>query len=366
MKIPLVDLKRQYIGLKPKIDKSVQEVCLSGNFGLGKEVSKFETSFSRYCNTKYAIGVASGFDAILLILRALDIKEGDEIITVANTFISTILPIIYLKAVPVFVDINPLTNNINVNKIEPLITSRTKAILPVHLYGYPADMDSLKKISKKYNLFLIEDACQAHGSEYKNKRCGSLSDAAAFSFYPAKNLGAFGQAGAVLTNDAKIAKKVKILREIGQEKKYEHTMLGYNSRLDSIQAAILSVKLNLLDRWNKRRNKIAEKYTKLLTHKVKKPTVEENYHTNFHVYCIETSKRNQLKSFLERAGIECGIHYPIPLHLQKSMKSVRFKRGELTVTESKAKNILSLPIFPEMSDSEVEYVVRNVNKFFES
>lgn len=366
MNIPLVNLVRQYKKIEHEIKKATEAVYERGDFVLGQDVTLFEKEFAVYCGTKYAIGVASGFDAILLLLRALNIGKGDEVITVANTFISTILPILYVGAIPVFVDIDPISKSMDVKKMKNAISNKTKAILPVHLYGYPVDIDAIKETIKGRNIFLIEDAAQAQGSSYKGKKCGNLADAAAFSFYPGKNLGAYGEAGAVVTNNEDLAEKINVLRNVGQNKKYYHSTLGYNSRLDTLQAAILRVKLRYLDEWNERRREHAKLYNSLLLESVIIPQEEINYKTNYHVYCIETKKRDAFAKRLAEKGIATGIHYPVPIHMQAAMKDVRFKKHDLRITEEKAKNILSLPMFPELQKKEIIYISDSIKAFVNS
>lgn len=364
--IPLVDLKRQYQGLKKEIDDAVGKVLTQGNYILGNEVDTFEKSFADYIGTKYCIGVASGTDALLLSLKSLNVGPGDEVITVANTYIATILPIIYLGAKPVLVDIDPQTYQMDTEKLEKAITRKTKAILPVHLYGIPASMDKINLIAKKHNLFVVEDACQAHGASIKGKKCGSFGDIAAFSFYPGKNLGAAGDGGAVVTNDKNLAETINKLRNVGQSEKYKHDLLGYNSRLDTIHATILSVKLQKLDQWNEQRRKVANLYYQLLTGLpiILPPTLNEVLKENFHLYVIRTEKRDELLQYLRNNGIFCGIHYPIPVYLQKSMMRLQYKSGSFPVTEKYAKEILSLPMFPELSEKEVQNICLLIHNFF--
>lgn len=364
MKIPLVDLRRQYPKIKQDIDKAVTRVLKDGNFILGNQVEEFEAEFAKYCQRKYCIGVASGSDALLLSLRALGIKGGDEVITPANTFISTVFPIMYLGAKPVFVDIKD-NYQIDPKKIEEAISAKTKVILPVHLFGIPAPMDEILKIAKKYKLFVLEDAAQAHGASVNSKKCGSFGDLAAFSFYPGKNLGAGGDAGAIVTNNKKLSDMIRKMRNIGQSKKYIHQIVGYNSRLDTIQAAILLVKLKELDSWNKKRNQVANLYNKLLANLPIKlpPKLEVKYFANYHLYVIRTKKRDQLMDYLKGQGIYCGIHYPLPVHLQESTKQLNYRRGDFPITEQFAKEILSLPIFPELSEKEVKYISSKIRKF---
>ena len=274
------------------------------------------------------------------------------------------LPILYVGATPVFVDIDPQTKSMDINALDNAITSKTCAIIVVHLFGYPVDIDAIKKKIKGKNILIIEDAAQAHGSIYKGGKCGSLGDGAAFSFYPGKNLGAYGEAGAVVSNNKKFIDTVKILRNVGQNKKYNNSLLGYNSRMDTMQAAILRVKLTYLDKWNNKRRAHAKKYSLLLSDIVELPTTNKYYDSNYHIFCIEVEKRDQLLEYLEAKEIFCGIHYPIPVHLQPCMKNVKYKKGTLAITENKAKRILSLPMFAELTDDEIAYICQNIKTFF--
>lgn len=366
-KIPLVDLKKQYLEIHKDVDSAVKKVLSNANFILGEEVTKFEKDFAKYIGVKYCVGVASGWDAIFLILKALGVKQGDEIIIPANTFIATVLPVIALGAKPVLVDIDPTTSLIDLNLLKKSITSKTKVIIPVHLCGYPCDMDEIMKMAKKKKIFVLEDACQAHGSAYNGKKCGSFGIASAFSFYPGKNLGAGGDAGAVVTNSSKIATLVRTMRDVGQNKKYHHAMFGLNSRLDTIHAAILSVKLKKLDEWNDNRIKIANLYTKLLSDLPIETPFDSgsNYKTNFHLYVIKTKKRDDLMKFLDKHGVHCGIHYPLPLHKQKALASLDYKKTDFPNTSKAANEILSLPMYPQLKNSEVVYISKLIHKFYE-
>lgn len=365
-KIPLVDLSKQYKSIKKDVLFGVTKVLSKGNFILGEELAEFENSFAGYCNVKHCVGVASGTDALLLSLRALGVGPGDEVITVANTFIATVLPIVYLGAKPVLVDINPDTYEMAPQKVENAITKRTKVIIPVHLFGMPAPMREIMKIARRHKLFVLEDACQAHGSSINGKQCGSFGDIAAFSFYPAKNLGAAGDGGMVTTNKKLLADKVSMMRDVGQSKKYIHDVVGYNSRLDTLHAVVLSVKLKKLDEWNKKRNQIANLYRKFLsdTPVILPPEIPNGYVTNYHLFVIRTKKRDKLFEFLRKNNIFCGIHYPIPVHLQKAMKVLGYKKGNFPVTEKYAKEILSLPMHPHLTEKEVRFICSIIKKFF--
>lgn len=363
--VPFVDLKAQYKSIETEVQSAIKKVLEKGDFILGEELRLFEEEFAAYCEAKYCLGVASGTEALWLALLALGIKEGDEIITAANTFIATALAITMAGAKPVLVDINPKTYNIETRLVEEKITEKTRAIIPVHLYGQPADMDEIISIAKKYNLFVLEDACQAHGALYKDKRCGSLGDAAAFSFYPAKNLGAYGDGGAVVTNSPEIAEKIKMLRDYGQKEKYHHQIKGYNSRLDTLQAAILRVKLRKLEEWNKKRMEAAHHYNQLLKNEkiVLPKTTPDRTHV-FHLYVIRVKERDKIRKYLEQKGISTGIHYPIPIHLQPSFREIGYKVGDFPVTETYAKEILSLPIYPEIKPEQIVYTCNEIIKFF--
>lgn len=367
MDIPLVNLKKQYQSIKKPVQKAILQVFTNGNFILGKEVEEFETVFANFIGTKYCIGVSSGSAALRLGLRALDVGPGDEVITQANTFISTVLPILELGATPVLVDIDPITYQIDPEKVEKAITKKTKVILPVHLYGIPALMDRINSIAKKNKLFVMEDACQAHGSSIKDKKCGSFGNLAAFSFYPGKNLGAAGDGGAILTNSKKLNETLRSMRNIGQVKKYKHDIFGYNSRLDTIHAAVLSIKLKHLEDWNKGRREIASLYHKLLSDLpvVLPPQLDDRYVVNYHLFVIRTKKRDDLLKYLHENNIYAGIHYPIPIHLQKAVISMLgYKKGDFPITERYSREILSLPIFPELTTREVKYICLIIRKFF--
>ena len=369
MKIPFCDLKRQYLSLKKEIDKEINKVLNSGQFILGSFVEKFEKEFANYCGVKFALGVNSGTDALILALKALGLKSGDEVILPANTFVATAEAVVHSGLKPVLVDIDTLTYNINPLAIEKKINSKTKVIIPVHLYGQMAEMEEILKIAKKYKLYVIEDAAQAHGAEYKGKKAGTLGDIGCFSFYPAKNLGAFGDGGAIITNNEKLYLTIKKLRDHGSIKKYHHEFVGYNSRLDAIQAAILSVKLRYLDKWNKMRRERALFYNELLSgiKEISTPySLPEVKHV-YHLYVIKLKNkqtRNQLKKYLESKGIGVGIHYPIPIHLTKAFKFLGYKKGDFPATEDCANRILSLPIFPELKVKEVKFIVEEIKNFF--
>jgi dTDP-4-amino-4,6-dideoxygalactose transaminase len=365
MNIQFVDLKKQYAPLKEEILTNISAVFDSMQLFLGKNVQALEKEFSEYCEVSYGFGVSEGTTALHLILRAMDIGPGDEVITVPNTFIATVEAIVLAGAKPVFVDIDPNTYLMDVTQIEEKITPNTKAILPVHLYGQTADMDPILDIAARHHLRVIEDACQAHGARYKGKRAGSLGDAAAFSFYFSKNLGAYGEGGFISTKDPELARKIKMLRDHGSEVRYHHDLIGLNARPDEIQAVVLRAKLPHLEEWNIERRKHAALYTKLLTDSmVKPPVVDKNNEPVFHLYVIQTPKRDELQVYLKEHGIFTGIHYPIPIHLQKACATLGYKQGDFPVTEEVTPRILSLPMFAELQDNEIEYVVNTIKEFF--
>ena len=363
--ISLVDLKAQYNTIKTEIDNAIQEVLSSTSFIMGEKLERFEEEFALFCNTKYAIGVANGSDALILALRTCGIGKGDEVITVPNTFIATTEAITHVGGKINFVDINPKTYTIDVSKIEEKISNKTKAIIPVHLYGQPADMDPIMMLAKKYNLKIIEDAAQAHGAEYKDKKVGSIGDVACFSFYPGKNLGAYGDAGMITTNSEEIARNVKLLRNHGSIKKYEHKIEGYSSRLDNLQAAILRVKLRHLNKWNESRRKNAKKYNELLSSisGIITPYEADYAKHVYHLYVIRTEERDKLREELKLKDIATGIHYPIPLHLQPAYKYLGYKEGDFPITEKVSQEILSLPMFSELNDQQTEEIVELIKGF---
>lgn len=355
--IPFVDLAAQYRSIQPDIDAAIAAVLTRGDFILGQDVRLFEQEFAAYCGTAHCMGVASGTDALRLAIQACGIGRGDEVITTAHTFIATVLAVAEAGATPVLVDCDPEFGLIDVSKIEAALTPRTKAILPVHLYGQAADMDPILAIARAHNLVVIEDACQAHGALYKGQRCGSLGDIAAFSFYPGKNLGAYGDGGAVTTNRADLADKVTLLRNYGQRVKYEHLEKGGNSRLDTVQAAVLRVKLRHLDDWNAGRQRAAAAYGHALADSTLGLPKVVPYGTHvFHLYVVRTPDRAGLQKALDAASIQHGIHYPIPVHRQKAMADLGYGEGAFPVAEALAPQILSLPMFPELSDDQIARV----------
>ncbi|OQX96622.1 hypothetical protein B6I21_00490 [candidate division KSB1 bacterium 4572_119] len=362
MQVPFVDLKTQYQSIKTEVNKEILSVIESCAFVKGPAVKKFEQDFASYCNAKYCVGVGNGSDALYLAMRAMDIGAGDEVITTPNTFIATSESISQTGAKVVLVDINPQTYNIDVNKIEEKITSKTKALLPVHLFGQPADMDPILAIAKKHNLLVIEDCAQAHGATYKSKRVGSFGDAACFSFYPGKNLGAYGDAGAVVTNDEKLAEKVAMISDHGSLQKYVHQMEGVNSRLDSVQAAVLNVKLKYIDQWNASRLKNAHTYNELLKDVagVITPYELEGTKPVYHLYVIQVENREELGKKLSEKGIGNGIHYPFSLHQMPAYEYLGLKQGSYPVAEEFSQKIISLPMYPELTESMIEYVCETI------
>jgi len=360
--IKLVDLQRQYQPLKEEVLAAIAGVLDGMNLFLGENVYHLERDFARFCQTKYAIGVGSGTDGLTLALRACGIKPGDEVITAPNTFFATVEAIVTVGAKPVFVDIDPDTYTIDPRLIEIAITGRTKALIPVHLYGHPADMQPIMAIARKHGLKVIEDACQAHGAEYRGQRAGSFGDAAVFSFYYSKNLGAYGEGGMVVTNDREVATKLQMLRNHGSPERYRHSIIGVNSRLDEIQAAILRLKLNYLEQWNMKRRSLAIEYTRRLSEvpDVGLPIERPGSRHVYHLYVIQVPRRDQLQQWLSRHGIETGIHYPLPAHLQEACADLGYKRGSFAVSEKAAEQILSLPMHPDLTIDDVAYVCQTL------
>lgn len=364
-KIPFVDLQRQYKEIQNGIDKAIKDVLETSQFILGSQLEKFEGGFAKFCGVKYAVGMGSGLTALELGMRALGVGVGDEVITPVNSFIASSSAISFTGATPIFVDCLEDTFNIDIKKAEKLITKRTKAIMPVHLYGQLANMEEVMRFAKKYKLFVIEDACQAHGASFKDRKSGSFGHVTAFSFYPGKNLGAYGDGGALVTNSAKIAEVVRTMRNYGQKEKYNHIFLAWNSRLDTIQAAILRIKLKHLDKWNKGRLEYAKLYNSLLKNlPIILPKIFPNYTHVFHLYVIRVKEREKLSKYLKEKGIATGIHYPIPIHLQKAYKNLGYKKGDFTVAEKLADEILSLPMYPELKKAEVKYICKQIASFY--
>jgi dTDP-4-amino-4,6-dideoxygalactose transaminase len=359
-----IDLDRPHRELKAKIDRALRDVFRRSDFILGKDVKLFEGEFAAYCGVKYAVGVSSGTDALLLALKSIDIKAGDEVIVPAFTFIATALAVTYTGALPVFADIEPDTYCLDAEKLEEVITPRTKAIIPVHLFGHPADMARILALAKKHNLKVIEDAAQAQGAVYRYrgtlKKAGALSDAGCFSFYPTKNLGACGDAGAIVTNQKKIYDKLLILRNCGRTSHYEHPVIGYNARLDTLQAAILRVKLKQLDAGNRLRRRKAKLYTRLLTGAdgITTPLEKNNAQHVYHLYVIRSRSRQRLCRRLKKHNVPFSIHYPIPLHLQKAYSSLGYGKGDFPASEQAAGEVLALPMHPYLDDKAIAYIAR--------
>ena len=355
--IPFVDLKAQYQGIKEEVNAAIQGVLETCQFTLGSEVVAFEQEFADYCQSKQGMGVNSGTSALHLALLAANIGPGDEVITVPFTFVATVAAIHYAGAKTVFVDINPDTFTMDVEAIEAAITDKTKAIIPVHLYGQPADMDPILEIAKRHNLVVIEDAAQAHGAEYKGRRAGSLGDMGCFSFYPGKNLGAYGEGGMVVTDNEEYARTIRMLRDWGAEKKYQHVLKGYNYRLEGIQGAVLRVKLRHLEKWTEARRTAAAHYDELLSGTgVPTPKAMAYARHVYHVYAVRTSQRSQWQQALQDKGIQTGIHYPIPVHLLPAYSDLGYKAGDFPHAERAANEVLSLPMFPELTRSQCEEV----------
>jgi len=367
MNVTLVDLVAQYNHIKNEMDKAIHAVLDSGHFVLGEASKEFENNLAEYNSIKHALGCASGTDALQLALMAHGIGAGDEVISIPMTFIATIEVMVLLGIKPVFVDVDPQTYCIDPNQIEAKITNETKAIVPVHLYGQAADMDPIMEIAKKHNLVVIEDCAQAIGAKYKDRKTCTLGDIGCISFFPGKNLGAYGDGGAVMTNDDDIADKIRKIRVHGSASKYQHELLGINSRLDSIQAAVLNVKLKYIDGWNEKRRQHAVRYSELLkdVKDVVFPfTPSYNQHV-YHQYTLQVNDRSDLQTFLREKGVATGIHYPIPLHLQPAFKNMGHKEGDFPVSEKISSKVISLPMYPELPKDHQDYVVEQIYNFFE-
>lgn len=367
MQVKLVDLVSQYHEIKDEIDTAIRSVVESGQFVLGPANSEMEKSLASYNGVKYALGCNSGTDALQLAMMARGYKPGDEIISTPMTFVATIEVMVLLGLQPVFVDVNPETYCIDPNLIEAKITDKTKAIIPVHLYGQSSDMDPIMDIAGRHNIDVIEDCAQAIGATYKGRKTCTFGTAGCISFFPAKNLGAYGDAGAVLTNDEELAERIKMVRVHGAPSKYEHTVLGINSRLDSIQAAVINVKLNYIDKWNELRRQHAARYTELMSNipGIIFPAIaKENTHV-FHQYTLQVENRTGLQTHLREQGVGTGIHYPIPLHLQPAFGSLDYKEGDFPISESIAQKVISLPMYPELPVAHQEYVAEQVRNFYQ-
>lgn len=365
MKVPFLDLKVQYESISEEILACLKDVLENTAFAGGRFVAQFEDEFASFCQTDFAVGVGSGTSALWSAILGLGIGKGDDVITATNTFIATAEAISFSGAKPIFVDIDRQTYNMDPELLEGAITSKTKAIIPVHLYGQVADMDPIMKIAKAHGLYVIEDACQAHGAEYKGRRAGSIGDAGCFSFYPGKNLGAYGEAGAVVTNNAELAENMRMFRDHGQREKYYHSIAGWNARMDGFQGAVLSVKLRYLDAWNEARRKKAQLYNELLAEIDEISTPAEAAYAKhiYHIYAIRTTRRERLMNALGPNDIGCGIHYPIPLHLQDAYKYLGYKKGCFPVAEECSCQQVSLPMFAELTQEQIEKVVKEIKQF---
>jgi dTDP-4-amino-4,6-dideoxygalactose transaminase len=364
MQVPFLDLKSHHAPMLDEINGAVRDVVESNAFAGGPFVERFEEDFAAYCNSPYALGVGSGTEALWLTLIALGVGPGDDVITVPNTFMATAEAITYCGANPVFVDVDERTYTLDPDALPQAVTPRTKAIIPVHLFGQPADMDPIVKFARDRGLFVIEDACQAHGAEYKRRRAGTLGDAACFSFYPGKNLGAFGEAGAVVTDNAELQEKIRILRDHGQVRKYHHTLIGWNCRMDGIQAAVLRVKLRYLEKGNQLRRSHAAYYNQALNgiDEVVTPAQAADVRHVYHVYAIRVQERDEVIRLLSERGIGSGVHYPIPVHLQEAYRSLGYGRADFPIAERHAAEFLSLPMFPELTPTQLETVVQGVKE----
>jgi dTDP-4-amino-4,6-dideoxygalactose transaminase len=356
--ILFLDLKAQYEEIKPQVDAAVARVIESAQFVLGPEVAAFEERFAAYCGVRHCVALNSGTSALHLALLAAGVGPGDEVITVSMTFVATTAAILYCGAKPVFVDVDPDTWTMDPNLLQAAITPRTKAILPVHLHGLMADMDPIIEVADRAGLIVIEDAAQAHGSEYRGRRAGSIGDIGCFSFYPGKNLGAYGEAGAAVTNSSDLARQLALLRDWGQESKYNHVLPGYNFRMDGIQGAVLNVKMAYIESWTEARQTVASHYDRLLARaQFKRPAPPPHCRHVYHVYAVEVEHRDQVQKALSAAGIGTGIHYPVPVHLQKAYGELGYGRGDFPVTEAIANRFLSLPIYAELQPEQVANVV---------
>ncbi|MCA1553952.1 MAG: DegT/DnrJ/EryC1/StrS family aminotransferase [Chloroflexi bacterium] len=355
--IPLVDLKAQYAAIKPDVDAAIARVVESTQFIMGEEVRAFEREFATFCGAKHCIGMASGTAAIHLALHVCGIGAGAEVITTTFTFTATAEAICQAGATPVFVDIDPQTYNLDPNNVEAAITPRTRAIIPVHLYGQPAEMDAILDIARRHNLVVLEDAAQAHGAEYRGTRIGTLGHAAIFSFYPGKNLGAYGDAGAIVTNDDAFAAMVRQLSDHGRSDKYTHAEIGFGYRLDALQAAILRAKLPYLEHWNEARRAHANRYRELLADcDLVLPREPEHVTSVYHIFAVRAAERDTLAAHLKAKGVQTGVHYPIPLHMQPAYASLSYREGDLPVAEEVASTELSLPMYPELTDEQLQFV----------
>ncbi len=359
MPVPFVDLQAQYRSIKAEVDEAVQRVLDTSAFILGREVEAFERAFGEYVGASECVGVSNGTAAIQLALQACGVGHGDEVIVPANTFFATAEAVSTAGATPVFVDCDPVTYNIDAARIEEVVTERTRAVIPVHLYGQPADLDAVFEVAERHNLLVIEDAAQAHGARYKGGRVGARGAAGCFSFYPGKNLGAYGEGGAVVTNDAGVARRLRMLRDHGSEQKYRHELVGYNMRLEGIQGAVLNVKLKYLDDWNALRRGHAARYRELLAplaDSLVLPSEADYAEHVYHLFVVQTDARDSLQRYLSAAGVQTGIHYPVPVHLQPAYAPLGHKEGDFPNAESQSRRALSLPMFAELTEHQLKYV----------
>jgi dTDP-4-amino-4,6-dideoxygalactose transaminase len=369
MTVPFVDLQAQYRTIRAEVDEAVRRVLDSSAFILGREVEAFERAFADYVGARECVGVSNGTAAIQLALQACGVGAGDEVLVPANTFFATAEAVSTAGATPVFVDCDPATYNIDAGKIESAVTERTRAIIPVHLYGQPADLDAVFEVAERHGLIVVEDAAQAHGARYKGERVGARGRAGCFSFYPGKNLGAYGEGGAVVTDDAEVARRVRMLRDHGSEQKYRHELIGYNFRLEGIQGAVLGVKLKYLDGWNAARRAHAARYRERLAPledagALTLPRESADAEHVYHLFVVQTDARDALQRYLSSAGVQTGIHYPVPVHLQPAYAPLKHKEGDFPNAESQARRVLSLPMFAELTEYQIKYVADAVSDFY--
>ena len=367
MKVPFLDLKIQYTAIQDEIAEALQRVMDNTAFAGGKFVEDFENEFASFCGSSHAIGVGNGTDALWASLLAYGIGSGDEVITVSNTFIATVEAISLTGATPVFIDVDDKTFTLDPDKLEDAITPKTKAVIPVHLYGQSADLDPIIQIARKHNLIVVEDACQAHGALYKGRSCGSIGDVGCFSFYPGKNLGAYGEAGAVITDDAAIADKIRRFRDHGQDKKYYHSEIGFNARMDGFQGAVLSVKLRYLKEWNEARRNVARKYNERLNgiDGIITPHEAEYGRHVYHLYALHMNNRDRFIQYMKDKDIFCGIHYPIPVHLQRAYAFLGYTADSFPLSEKNAREEVSLPMFPDLTDEQIDFTTDAILQYME-
>ncbi len=363
--IPYLDLKAQIKPLRAEIDAAIARTIDNCSFCLGPDTAQFEKDFAKYCGAEQAVGFNSGTSALHVGLLLLNIKPGDEVITTPFTFVATSWAISYVGAKPVYVDIDDATFNLDAKLIEKAITPRTKAVMPVHLYGHPFDIDPILEICRKHKLPLVEDACQSHGAKYKGKTIGTFGDVSGFSFYPGKNLGAFGEGGALVTNNAEFAKRAKSLREHGSTVRYYHDEVGFNYRMEGIQGAVLGIKLKHLEKWTRERQRVARRYNELLAGTpLQLPHQADYAESVWHLYVVRHARRDELKAYLEANGVGCALHYPLPLHLQKCYADLGHKAGDFPVAEKAGRECLSLPVYPELTEAQIQRVVEVIKGFF--